>query len=210
MFMRLVNDFLSSRLRRRVNCGSPHRGRVSFFARAKKETKESTPRMAHCSSPPRLWGPAQSQRGILPRGPVAYLPVRDPFGALAQSLTGLGRAIRGLRNTFPLFTSVKWNDRFFQAPVARAEYRSPSGSFQASPCLSRAALFVADELASARSGEERKEAVARSGVSFSLVPFSWTSKRKEPRVQGRSHPLLAFNIAAGDSICSYCWRRDER
>jgi len=27
-----------------ANCGSPHRWRVSFFARAKKETKESTPR----------------------------------------------------------------------------------------------------------------------------------------------------------------------
>src|SRR3989344_9398341 len=30
----------------KANCGSPHRGQVSFFARAKKETKESTPRMA--------------------------------------------------------------------------------------------------------------------------------------------------------------------
>ena len=30
----------------KATCGSPHRGRVSFFARAKKETKESTPRMA--------------------------------------------------------------------------------------------------------------------------------------------------------------------
>ena len=39
-------------------------------------------------------------------------------------------------------------------------------------------------------------------VSFSLVPFSWTSKRKEPRVQGRSHPQLAFEIArkARDNI----------
>ena len=41
-------------------------------------------------------------------------------------------------------------------PVARAEYHSPSGSFQASLCSSRAAYFAADELASARSGEERR------------------------------------------------------
>ena len=110
-------------------------------------------------------------------------PCARPLRALAQSLAELGCAIRGL-NTFPLCMSVKWNDGFFRVPVARAEYRSPSGSFQASPCLSRAALFAADELASARSGEERKEGVARSGVSFSLVTFSWTSKRKSPWVGG--------------------------
>src|SRR3989344_4115503 len=44
----------------------------------------------------------------------------------------------------------------FIYPVAHAEYRSPSGSIQASPCSSRAAYYAADELASARSGEKRR------------------------------------------------------
>ena len=135
---------------------------------------------------PRLRG--FGSRAAPTRHPVAagqaQTSLSAPLRALAQSLTGLGCAIRCLKNIFHLCTSVKWNDGFFRVPVARAEYRSPSGSFQASPCLSRAALFAADELASARSGEERKEGVARFGVSFSLVTFSWTSKRKSPWVGG--------------------------
>jgi hypothetical protein len=55
--------------------------------------------MAHFSSHPQLWVPALVQRDILPRGPVAHIPVRDPFGALSQSLAVLGCAIRGLENT---------------------------------------------------------------------------------------------------------------
>ena len=37
-----------------------------------------------------------------------------------------------------------------------------------------------------------KGEVARSGVPFHLVAFLWASKEKRPRVQGRSHPQLAF------------------
>ena len=40
-----------------------------------------------------------------------------------------------------------------------------------------------------------KEVFARSGASFSLVAFFWPNKRKPPRVQGRSHPQLAFEFA---------------
>src|SRR3989344_7662458 len=109
----------------KATCGSPHRGRVSFFARAKKETKESTPRMAPLSSAPQLWVPALSQRGILPRGPVAHIPVRDPFGALAQSLAVLGCAIRGFKKN-PLLPTAPTEQagRVFEAPVAAAEHRS--------------------------------------------------------------------------------------
>jgi len=62
---------------------------------------------------------------------------------------------------------------------ARAEYGSPIGSLQASPVFEPEARFSAPgELASTRWGEERKGEVARSGVSFSLMTFSWTSKRQ--------------------------------
>src|SRR3989344_9505712 len=71
---------------------------VTFSCLSKKKSpKRRTPRMAHWSSPPRLWGPALAQRDFLSRGPVAHIPVRDPFGALAKSLTRLGCAIRGLK-----------------------------------------------------------------------------------------------------------------
>jgi hypothetical protein len=42
---------------------------------------------------------------------------------------------------------------------------------------------------------ETGEAGADQGVCFLLVPFLCTSKEKEPRVQGRSHPPLAVEIA---------------
>ena len=46
----------------------------------------------------------------------------------------------------------------------------------------------------ARSAGDRPVFGRRSDrVSFSLVTFSWTSKRKSPRVQGRSHPQIAFH-----------------
>jgi hypothetical protein len=67
----------------------------------------------------------------------------------------LGRAIREGSKTLPRFG--------FQVPVARAEYRSPSGGFQASSCSSQAAYCAADELASARSGEGEAEFSRKSG-----------------------------------------------
>ena len=133
--IQVLNGSRAMRAISTANCGSPHRGRVSFFARAKKETKESTPRMAQpfplrlrlrgkaqgahpCApvraatgsahpSPPRLWVPrcpdATSCRG----GAGADIPVCAPFGALAQSLTGLGCAIRVWKKTVaPLAVGV--------------------------------------------------------------------------------------------------------
>src|SRR3990167_1983921 len=107
----------------KANCGSPHRGRVSFFARAKtilpgaklvalrapagpapgmarvKETKESTLRMAQRL--PRLRG--FGSRAAPTRHPVAagqaQTSLSAPLRALAQSLTGLGCAIRVWKKT---------------------------------------------------------------------------------------------------------------
>ena len=73
--------------------------------------------MAHLSSPPRLWVPALAQRDSLSRGPVAHLPVRDPFGAPAQSLAGLGCAIRGFEK--PHTDDLRWRN------LALGVFRSP-------------------------------------------------------------------------------------
>ncbi len=83
-------------------------------------------------------------------------------------------------------------------PVAHAEYRRPAGSIQASPCLSPRRVVCARRVGErpvGRGTEGTGEAGVRSGVSFLLVTFLWTSKEESPRVQGRSHPQLAFEIA---------------
>src|SRR3990167_9955479 len=125
----------------KANCGSPHRGRVSFFARAKtilpgaklvalrapagpapgmarvKETKESTLRMAQRL--PRLRG--FGSRAAPTRHPVAagqaQTSLSAPLRALAQSLTGLGCAIRGWKK-------AQRQAMGFSGPVAAAEHRS--------------------------------------------------------------------------------------
>ena len=105
----------------KANCGSPHRGRVSFFARAKKETKESTPRMArkpHCGSRRNRRSP--NSPGACTRGaPIRGAPVRrhgsppdfheysaSPSGSNTVSLDysrwdcGTWRALRSLKKNF--------------------------------------------------------------------------------------------------------------
>ena len=87
----------------KATCGSPHRGRVSFFARAKKETKESTSRMArkpHCAS-------RRNRRS--PNSPGAqYAPRAQTRGSLSPIPAAmLGRAIRGFENTAPIFLGVE-------------------------------------------------------------------------------------------------------
>ena len=64
----------------KATCGSPHRGRVSFFARAKKETKESTPRMArkpHCASRRNRRSPQLAGRKIRASGSNTRLASPD-------------------------------------------------------------------------------------------------------------------------------------
>ena len=128
--MCFIGIFLSSGLRPRLkaDCGSPHRGRVTFFARAKKVTKETRPRMARYSCASRLWPPSWRHATSLSRAPGADLLVRPPSGLPAKALRcsgapyGVGKEPR--------------HGWCFRDPVARAEYRSPTGSFQARPCLS--------------------------------------------------------------------------
>ncbi len=94
----------------------------------------------------------------------------------------LGRAIRGEKE-HPC-QGLRW---VAHLPVARAEYRSPSGSIQASPCSSRAAYLAADELASARSGEERRKKSRAPGIRVSLVTF-FARAKKVTLGRGRSIP----------------------
>ena len=74
----------------------------------------------------------------------------------------------------------------FTVPVGAAEHRSPFAMKRASclSCSSGAGVAGAERTASqasAQKGEERKEPRAAGqavGVPFSLVTFSWASKRK--------------------------------
>jgi hypothetical protein len=78
---------------------------------------------------------------------------------------------------------------FLKTPSERAEHRARPGVV--------ARLLIEPEARCVRPAEARRAGdramLARRSdrVSFSLVTFSWTSKRKSPRVQGRSHPQLA-------------------
>jgi hypothetical protein len=63
-------------------------------------------------------------------------------------------------------------------------------------------IFAPGELGERRFRREAQGVFGGSGVSFLLVTLLWTSKEESPRVQGRSHPLFAFEIArkARDTI----------
>ena len=147
---------------------------VTFSCLSKKKSpKRRTPRMAHWSSPPRLWGPALAQRDFLCRGPVAHLPVRDPFGALAQSLTELGCAIRGWKKTMaPLVFSNPRSARrvpqphreLLSEPVFEPEARSVRPASWRAP-------------GGARNGGNRRSRRALRGV-LSFGSFSLHEQRK--------------------------------
>ena len=77
-------------------CGWLTHGRFLFFARAKKRNQKKARPGSRTDPALRGFGArrcpdASSCRG----GAVAHIPVRDPFGAHAQSLTVLACAIRG-------------------------------------------------------------------------------------------------------------------
>ena len=81
----------------------------------------------------------------------------------------------------------------FRDPVARAEYRSPTGSIQASPCLSPRRVVCARRVGERPVGRGTEEEVAHSGVSFFLVTFFWTSKKKLPAVG--QPPTSSFSLS---------------
>jgi len=109
---------------------------VTFFARAKKVTKESTPQSLHradiARSPALLTKPgARITRRALGNAPRARSKVsRRLPAALRCSARDDGRI------SHPPQALAR---RCFQVPVAAAEHRSPRGGIQASPCSSRAA-----------------------------------------------------------------------
>ncbi len=169
--------------------GSAPARQVPFLCSCKeKKPKESTPRMAPLSSPPRLWVPRCPTRHPASRA-SARIPVA-PLRALAQSLTGLGCAIRGLKNTFARICHVgEHGDDGFRVPVARAEHRSPSGSFQASPCLSPSRVVCGRRVGERPLGRGAQGSCRRLRGVILLVTFSWTSKRKSPWVRGGAIPI---------------------
>ena len=138
-------------------------------------------------SPARL-----ASAGRSPNSPGAYHAprARSKGSRRLPALLGARRATRGEKKTSSELGAarcstpptwrpmlVETGTRGFSIPVARAEYRRPTGSIQASPCSSRAAYFAADELASAWWGEERRRMSRAPGRAF-FGFFLCTSKDK--------------------------------
>jgi hypothetical protein len=145
---------------------------------------------------------------------------RSPLRARASASLGARLDQGVLKTPYQRFTLSNPDSRGFRAPVAAAEHRSRNRE-QRAACLSprvrrsihgspvdfhaaerarrgsaRPGCIAPGELgerpAEARRAGNRAQYARRSDrVSFSLVTFSWTSKRKSPRVQGRSHPQFA-------------------
>ena len=80
----------------------------------------------------------------------------------------------------------------FFNPVARAEYRSPTGSIQASPCLSPRRVVCARRVGERPVGRGTQGVFARSGEVV-LVTFAET---KVTQGVGRSNPQVAFERCA--------------
>jgi hypothetical protein len=188
----------------KANGGSPHRGRVSFFARAKKETKESTPRMARQLAALRAFAVRLRDATSVSRRATRGPPARGPSGLRAKA--GDARACHtGFLKTPSERAEHRARPGVFARlliePEGEAEYSWKSGGLPcrrtSAPRIGAPRVHVPGELGSrpaeARRAGNRAILARRSDrVSFSLVTFSWTSKRKSPRVQGRSHPQLFF------------------
>jgi len=150
---------------------------VTFFASAKKFTKEST--FPGRREYPLRFAPRarRSPDGTsLSRRATRAIP-RAPLRALRPRLAMLGRAMRGEKE-HPCQGS-RW---VAHLPVARAEYRSPSGGMQASPVFESSRVVCGRRVGERPLGRGTQGVSARSRASFSLVTFSWTSTRKSPAV----------------------------
>jgi hypothetical protein len=184
---------MSSGLRPRIcNCGSRTAGEVLFFARAKKSTqKKARPDGATtpCASRPNRHAPQLAGRWETRLGLEHEARDYPDSGCDARA-----------RHTGWKSTPQPGIEVGCSPPVSRTEHRSEAGSFQASPCSSRAAYFAADELASARLREEHREprvlcAVSDPGV-FSFGDFSLHEQRKVTQGAGAEPPAISFSSCA--------------
>ena len=204
-----------SRARRAIskpNCGwlRPRPRVTSLCSCKEKSPRESTPRMAQRL--PRLRG--FGSRAAPTRHPVAagqaQTSLSAPLRALAQSLTGLGCAIRVLKTPI-LAIRAEMERRVFSDPRSRrrasqpeseeaslvfepegeAEYSWKSGGL---PCRRTGAPrigaprvhvgYAPGELASARWGEERRKGSRAPGRAFFRLPFFARAKKGNPGCRG--------------------------
>ena len=162
---------------------------VPFLCSCKeKEPKESTPRSRRLPL------------ALLARAGAAQLARRKQraFAQTGARLTTPARAVMLGGGYGCLKTPQCEGQRCFAlTPSERAEHRARPGVFARLLIEPEARCSAPGELgerpAEARRAGERPLFGRRSDrVSFSLVTFSWISKRKSPGVQRRSHPQLAF------------------
>jgi hypothetical protein len=180
-------------------CGWLTHGRSLFFACPKKSDQKkghpgSLHRAQYARSPARLASAGRSPNSpaAVKRGSGSIMRLATPPGLARCSARDTGRLATHLRPwrgdfskpPYPQITMWISGARGFHIPVARAEYRRPTGGSQASPCSSRAAYWAADELASARWGEERRGMSRAPGRAFFGFFLCTSKERNPPAVRG--------------------------
>jgi len=167
---------------------------VPFFARAKKGTKESTPqplrRPNNGRSPARL-----ASAGRSPNSPGAnYAPrarskvSRQPPALLGARLATTGRLATQLKpwrgDVFRFGKRITADIRHegFSGPRSRRRASQRDRELLSEHLFEQRRVVGALRVARRPVAREAQGVFAGSGVSFSLVTFSWTNKRKSPAV----------------------------
>jgi hypothetical protein len=181
-------------------CSAPDPG-LLLFARAKRSNQEKARPHGALFLRSSALGPALSPRDFLSRGPVAHLPVRDPCGALTQSLAVLGRAIRGVITPFDHANvqthSTCVSEGVVHTPLGRAERPAqptcgPEGASEGSRACASATGMSRMRTPGGQPAVRKPRAVVARGADpggrISFRPFSLAAQRKGTLGAGRSNP----------------------
>jgi hypothetical protein len=201
-------------------CSAPDPG-LLLFARAKRSNQEKARPHGALFLRSSALGPALSPRDFLSRGPVAHLPVRDPCGALTQSLAVLGRAIRGVITPFDHANvqthSTCVSEGVVHTPLGRAERPAqptcgPEGASEGSRAYASGAVTRRMRTPGGQPAVREPRAIvsargADPGARFFRFPFFARAKKgnptavREPQVNTRpqgAHPATTAAHANGN------------
>ncbi len=178
-----------------VNAGAPPRspGSLSLLAQRKRRKERAPPEGTKTPSPPRLWGPRGPDTRSISCGSVAHFPVRDPCGALTQSLAGRGRALRGTERR-----------RSGERAVLASPYGAPE-PFRFRPASPNGALPGAApraqhrDRAVARAWEVKAKRLGSIRAIRGVLSFGYLSLHEQRKVTlgaGAEHPANSLSGAA--------------
>ena len=99
-------------------------------------------------------------------------------------------------STNQIFTGVNSEDWFhLLGPRSARRVPQPHREYSSEPVFEPEARSVRPASWRAPGGARNARSFRALRAAFSFVAFFWPNKRKPPRVQGRSHPQIAFEIA---------------